>query len=169
MLHKVPVLAMAVSVDSARLPSKHSVPACPASNYSCPLWSAGLKCAPVQPAKNRVCVLAIIESLPSLFSFRTEAILPLSAEIAPRRYRNVSWLLHAFELMSLETIKGEWKKYREWQSEGEYAVDGDPLWNPRDLDGPIKPIFLGSISGCERRYSIALSTSVAKSAVVAVA
>ena len=51
------------------------------------------------------------------------------------------WLAHFGELMSLDNIKGEWKKYKEWQSEGEYAIDGDPLWNPRDLDGPIKPIF----------------------------
>ncbi|HEV3259025.1 MAG TPA: SMI1/KNR4 family protein [Gemmataceae bacterium] len=43
------------------------------------------------------------------------------------------------ELLSLEGILAQWKKYSEWQAKGEYATGKD--WIPREIKGPIKPVF----------------------------
>jgi cell wall assembly regulator SMI1 len=44
------------------------------------------------------------------------------------------------ELLSLDGILEQWKMYSEWQAKGDYA-SGDDDWRPRDLKGPIKPVF----------------------------
>lgn len=42
------------------------------------------------------------------------------------------------EFLSLDQILQQWKMYKGWQEEGNYANDD---WPPRDIKGPIKPIF----------------------------
>jgi cell wall assembly regulator SMI1 len=43
------------------------------------------------------------------------------------------------ELLSLEGILEQWRMYSDWQAKGEYATGDD--WVPRDITGPIKPVF----------------------------
>jgi len=43
------------------------------------------------------------------------------------------------ELLSLEGILDQWKMYSDWQAKGEYSTGDD--WMPRDVKGPIKPVF----------------------------
>lgn len=42
-------------------------------------------------------------------------------------------------MLSLEGILAQWRMYSEWQEKGEYAAGED--WIPRDIKGPIKPVF----------------------------
>ena len=51
------------------------------------------------------------------------------------------WIAHFGELLSLNSIKRNWHHYRKWQASGEFAVEGESIWTPRDISGPIKPIF----------------------------
>jgi cell wall assembly regulator SMI1 len=43
------------------------------------------------------------------------------------------------DLLSLEGILRQWRMYSDWQAKGEYATGDD--WVPRDMTGPIKPVF----------------------------
>jgi cell wall assembly regulator SMI1 len=43
------------------------------------------------------------------------------------------------DLLSLEGILEQWKMYSDWQAKGNYATGED--WVPRDIKGPIKPVF----------------------------
>jgi cell wall assembly regulator SMI1 len=52
-----------------------------------------------------------------------------------------AWILWHGELLTLDKIREQWEMYREWQANGDYAVEGDEDWTPNAIDGPIKPIF----------------------------
>jgi cell wall assembly regulator SMI1 len=43
------------------------------------------------------------------------------------------------DLLTLDRALEQWKMYRGWQQKGEYAVGDD--WIPRQIKGPIKPVF----------------------------
>ena len=51
------------------------------------------------------------------------------------------WLAHYGEILSLKSITANWNQYNKWQEIGQYAVEGEDEWTPRDITGPIKPIF----------------------------
>jgi cell wall assembly regulator SMI1 len=54
-------------------------------------------------------------------------------------HNGTGWLLYFGEVMPLGAVEAMWRRYGEWQRENGFGLGAD--WQPRDIKGPIKPIW----------------------------
>jgi cell wall assembly regulator SMI1 len=54
-------------------------------------------------------------------------------------HNGTSDLLGFGEVMPLNRVEAMWRMYADWQRENGYGLGPD--WEPRDIEGPIKPIW----------------------------
>jgi cell wall assembly regulator SMI1 len=58
-------------------------------------------------------------------------------------HNGTSDLLGVGEVMPLNRVEAMWQMYAAWQHENGYGLGPD--WDPRDIEGPIKPIWWSAL------------------------